>query len=314
MAHRRTPTVFMLTLAALAVLPVAHAGDLPPGVKTLQVNDYNMAYVESGSGRPLVMVHGALNDYRYWADQMEALSQRNRVIAVSLRHYFPERWGGKRGHFSAKQHVADLISFIKALNSGPIDLVGHSRGGYVALELGLTEPDLVHSLVLAEPAFLVRGEPALMVDGSSSFGSTLREVPEAGTSGGAATRKVLDRFEQGDIDGGLEIFIDGAGGPGTWKNRPEALRQIGRDNAWTIKGMEEEQVRPVTCGELRRLNVPVLLVGGEKSPPAFGAILNTIEPCLERRARITIPNASHTMNRINPDAFNGAVAQFLSAL
>jgi pimeloyl-ACP methyl ester carboxylesterase len=312
MAHIRTAKViFISALVALVILPVARAGDLPPGVKTLQANDYNMAYVESGSGRPLVMVHGALNDYRYWAAQMEPLSQRNRVIAVSLRHYFPERWDGKGGSFSAKQHVADLISFIKALNAGPIDLVGHSRGGYVALEVALTEPDLIHSLVLAEPAFLVLGEPALMLDESNSLGSTLQKSPEARTPGEAATRKALDRFEQGDIDGGLEILIDGAGGPGTWKNRPDALRQIGRDNAWTIKGTEEDQPRPVRCEELRRLKVPVLLVGGEKSPQSFGAILNMIEPCLERQARITIPNASHTMNRINPDAFNSAVTQFL---
>jgi pimeloyl-ACP methyl ester carboxylesterase len=37
-----------------------------------------------------------------------------------------------------------------------------------------------------------------------------------------------------------------------------------------------------------------------------------IEPCLKNRARVTIPNASHGMNRMNPAAFNSAVAQFLS--
>ena len=88
------------------------------------------------------------------------------------------------------------------------------------------------------------------------------------------------------------------------------VRQIGRDNAWTI--MQEDSRRSVTYEELGRLNMPVLIVGGEKSPASFGAILNVIEPCLKNPVRVTIPNASHTMNRINPTAFKSAVVQFLS--
>jgi pimeloyl-ACP methyl ester carboxylesterase len=305
---RTLHVLFTSALATLLTLTVAHAAELPPGVKMLQVNGYDMAYVERGSGGPLVMVHGAMSDYRHWAAQMEPLSQSNRAIAVSLRHYFPERWDGKGGSFSWKQHVADLISFIKALDAGPIGLLGHSRGGLVAVEVALTEPGLVRSLILAEPG--------LILDESGGFGSTLQENAAART---AATERadriksVLNRFQAGDIDGGLEIFVEAVGGAGSWKERPETQRQILRDNAWTIKGMEEEQRRPVSCGDLKGLNMPVLLVGGEKSPPRYGEILTVIEPCLKNRARVTIPNASHGMNRINPAAFNNAVAQFLSA-
>jgi len=59
--------------------------------------------------------------------------------------------------------------------------------------------------------------------------------------------------------------------------------------------------------------MPVLLVGGERSPARNGEILNVIEPCLKKRGRVTIPNASHAMNRMNPAAFNQAVLQFLSS-
>ena len=76
--------------------------------------------------------------------------------------------------------------------------------------------------------------------------------------------------------------------------------------------MEEEQRRPVNCKELESLSMPVLLVGGEKSPARYGQILTVIEPCLKQRERVTIPNASHGMHRMNPAAFNGAIAQFLS--
>jgi pimeloyl-ACP methyl ester carboxylesterase len=308
MASMRSLHVLLASsLLALSMLPLAGAAELPPGVKTLPVNGYDMAYVEKGNGRPVILVHGAINDYRVWAAQMEPLSQSNRAIAVSLRHYFPERWDGKGGSFSMQQHAADLISFIKALNVGPVDVVGHSRGAYVSLELALAAPDVIRKLVLAEPA--------LNLDAEGGFGSRLQENPQgrARDAGRAAwIKSILNRFQEGDIDGGLEIFVDQVGGPGSWKNRPEAERQIVRDNAWTIKGMEEEQRRRVTCAELEGLKAPVLLVGGELSPPSFGAVLNVTEPCFKNRVRVTIPNASHAMNRINPAAFNSAVAQFLS--
>ena len=308
MASMRTLQVlFTSALVTPLTLTIGHSAELPPSVKSLQVNGYDMAYVERGGGRPLVMIHGAMNDYRYWAAQMEPLSQSNRIIAVSLRHYFPERWDGKGGNFTIKQHAADLIVFIKALDAGPIDLVGHSRGGYVALEAALADPALVRRLILAEPG--------LIVDETGGFGSVLQQNPEAKSAAAgraARVKSVLDRFQQGDIDGGLEIYVDDVGGVGSWKVRPETQRQILRDNAWTIKGMEEEQRRAITCAELRRLEMPVLLVGGEKSSPRYGAILNVIEPCLKNRARVTIPNASHGMNWINPTAFNNAIAGFLS--
>src|SRR5262245_55376612 len=77
---------------------------LPPGIKTLAVNGYPMAYMERGAGPTVLLVHGALSDYRSWETQMSSLSSRLRVIAVSLRHYYPERWDGKSNDFSERQH------------------------------------------------------------------------------------------------------------------------------------------------------------------------------------------------------------------
>jgi len=63
---------------------------LPDGVKTISVNDYEIAYQEPGSGIPIVLVHGTLNDYRVWPEQVSELSGKFLVIAVSLRHHYPE--------------------------------------------------------------------------------------------------------------------------------------------------------------------------------------------------------------------------------
>jgi len=67
---------------------------LPEGIKSAEVNGYDMAYQEAGSGPHIVLVHGALTDYRIWNTLVPAFAKRFHVIAVSLRHYYPEKWDG----------------------------------------------------------------------------------------------------------------------------------------------------------------------------------------------------------------------------
>jgi hypothetical protein len=49
----------------------------------LHVNGHDMAYVARGTGVPLLLLHGAMCDLRYWAPQMEAFGRRYRAIAPS---------------------------------------------------------------------------------------------------------------------------------------------------------------------------------------------------------------------------------------
>lgn len=120
-------------------------------MQSLRVNGHDMAYLEVGQGRPLVCVHGSLNDFRIWGCVIGPLSTKHRVICVSLRHFFPEKWDGRGDTYSIAQHVDDLIAFIEKLDAGPVDLMGHSRGGHVALRVAQRRGDLLRKLILAEP-------------------------------------------------------------------------------------------------------------------------------------------------------------------
>src|ERR1700704_3303164 len=104
-------------------------------MQTLRVNGFDMAYLEVGQGPPLVCVHGSLCDFRVWSAVLGPLSRKHRVIAVSLRHFFPEHWDGVGDSYSIAQHVADMIAFIENLGAGPVDLMGHSRGGHVSFRV-----------------------------------------------------------------------------------------------------------------------------------------------------------------------------------
>jgi pimeloyl-ACP methyl ester carboxylesterase len=120
-------------------------------MQTLHVNGTDMAYLEVGDGSPLVCVHGSLGDFRTWSPVLGPLSKKHRVIAISLRHFFPEHWDGVGDTYSIAQHVANVIGFIEKLDAGPVDLMGHSRGGHISFRAAQRRPDLLRRLVLVEP-------------------------------------------------------------------------------------------------------------------------------------------------------------------
>ena len=270
--------------------------DLPAGVKTLSANGYPIAYVERGSGPTVVIVHGALNDYRSWIPQIEPLSSRFRVVSISLRHYYPEPWKGG-DPFSLKLHAEDVAAFIERLNVGPVHLVGWSRGGTIAADVARLRPDLIRKLVLLDPALYL-----------------LLEAPSAAAPDDPRVKRAKATevyFRKGDMEGGLQFFFDDINGPGAWKRLPEDQRELRRANAWTIVGQLGD-VETVTCSDIGRFKMPVLLMEGEKSPQMFTRMREAFLKCLPASRLIIVPKAAHQMHQMNPPAVNAALMQFLS--
>lgn len=293
--------VFFFIIACLFIhTSMATAEEGKPVVKTIQVNQYDMTYVERGNGPPLILVHGSLSDYRNWLPLLNEFSETNRTIAVSLRHYFPEQWDGKGSDLSLQQHADDITAFIRALNLGPVSLLGHSRGGAVALLVASNHPELIHRLVLADPAPL---------------NTMLPENPDVQAA--ADTRKdklqeVMKHYQQGDTEGGLRTFVNYIAGSDVWGKTPEATRNKLRSNTWTLTSLLRDTETPFSCSNAGSISAPVLLVTGERSAPLYGYMHSALRPCLKRVSNANISDSGHMMFQSNPTAFVFEVQDFIS--
>ena len=268
-----------------------------------RVNGYDMAYIELGEGSPLVCVHGTLGDFRLWSPVLGPLSQRGRVLALSLRHYFPEQWDGGGLDFTIAQHVEDVISFIEALDGKPADVMGDPRGGHIAFRVAQQRPDLLRKLVLAEPG-------GHLLNASFSSDGTRSDPPSFGTTRQTYT-PIAERVSAGDIEGALMIFSEIAGGPGAWPKLLATVRQTWRDNAYTLLGQINEQRPPFTRQDAELIRVPMLFVGGADSPGNFSSVLRALAAHVSGAHVEMIPGAGHFMFEDDPVRFCAAVMEFL---
>ena len=257
-----------------------------------------MAFLEIGSGRPLVCVHGSLCDFRNWSAVLGPLSTRHRVISVSLRHFFPEHWDGSGDSYSLAQHVDDVIAFIEQLDAGPVDLMGHSRGGHVSFRVAQRRPDLLRKLILAEPG----GE----IDASLDPDYTPGRWPMAGPIAAAA-----ERIAKGDIDGGLEIFLAALHVP--WKRMPATAKQLLRDNATTLIGDARDVRMPFSRADAEAIRTPTLFIGGAATRGVLPKVLHALAAHVAGSRTEMIAGATHAMFEQAPQAFSGIVLEFLAS-
>jgi len=115
----------------------------------LQLADASLHYLERGAGPLALFVHGFPLDATLWLDQLEALADVRRCVAIDLRG-FGRSEPTRLPVLSMEQHADDLAAAIRALGAPAADVVALSMGGYVALALVERHPGLVRSLALVD--------------------------------------------------------------------------------------------------------------------------------------------------------------------
>lgn len=99
-------------------------------------------------GMPMLLVHGSFGSSRWWEPLMAVLPDEIRAIAVDLRG--TGQSDKTKSGYTIPEQAADLLAFIQATGLTEIDLVAHSSGGAIAIDLALEHPGLISTLTLVD--------------------------------------------------------------------------------------------------------------------------------------------------------------------
>lgn len=270
-------------------------------LKSITINGAELTYIEEGEGIPVIFVHGSLGDYRTWNFQMEPFAKNFRVISISRRYHYPNKWTGDGKDYSIALHADDLHTFITALGIAPVHLIGTSYGAFVSLYLAVRHPGFARSLVLGEPPMIpwlkdIKGGSALQEEfAKNSFGPA-REA-----------------FLKGEMEQGVNFFIDGVMGAGTFSRLSPKAKGLMMDNADEMKAetIAPDYMTYIPHEEVTNIKCPVLLLKGEKSPGMFHLIIDELHRLLPGSELTVVPESSHSMHLANPQFYNSRVIEFL---
>jgi pimeloyl-ACP methyl ester carboxylesterase len=115
---------------------------------TADIRGASLEYSESGSGEPIILVHGSASDSRTWQHQLDEFGQHFRAISYSRRYHWPNQQIPEGRDYSMLEQLEDLEAFLTSLGAAPAHLVGSSYGAFLSLLLAIRRPSLVRTLVL----------------------------------------------------------------------------------------------------------------------------------------------------------------------
>lgn len=292
-------TAAAVAFVAATVTLVAQSSN-PPQIRVMRANGTDLAYFEEGKGTPVVFVHGAVGDLRFWEPQREAFARTHRFVAYTLRYHGTVPWADEGKQYSAETHAADLAALITGLKAGPVHLVGLSYGGLLAAMVATKEPQLIRTLTLAEPALF-----ALLAESPDG-----KPALEAWSKGAAP---VAAAVKSGDALGATKLLAALVSGesPDNFDKLPAELRQILTDNSRTLPLLFSAPQVPLSCDALRAVKVPTLLVRGERTPEFFTKTNEVAGRCIAGSRLAVVSSAAHAMSYDNPSGFNRTVLGFI---
>lgn len=266
------------------------------------VKDIQLYYEITGSGYPLLLSHEFAGDCRSWEAQVRYFSRRYQVITYNARGYPPSDVPTDPTAYSQQQAVEDIVQLMRHLQLSQAHIVGLSMGGYAVLHLGLTYPELARSLVVAGCGYgSVSGERQKFQHDAARVAEQLdrdgmRPMAEVYSKGPTRVQ-----FEDKD--------------PRGWREFADQLAEHSAlGAALTMRGVQGERPSVYELeAQMRRLQVPTLIVTGDEDEPCLEPAL-FMKRTIPTAGLVVIPKSGHTINLEEPDAFNRAISDFLTAV
>lgn len=256
----------------------------------MKLNSINLRHTDAGRGLPLVFVHGFPLSRGVWQKQVEALRSSYRVIAPDLRGFGDSET--QPGPTTMAQYAADLCVLLRQLATGPVVLIGHSMGGYVALAFARQFPEMLRGLVLV----------------GTKAGPDTAEA--------AAGRRVM--AEKVKVEG-VHVVIEALASKMLAADNQDA-RMVAQVRSFmapskpagvigALLGMAE---RPDATWLLGQIAVPTLVITGADDALTPPTESERLAQAIRRAQLKMIPHAGHLVAFERPDEFNHLLKEWLN--
>lgn len=261
----------------------------------LEVNGVRLLMEESGSGDPVVLVHGSWDDRQVWALIEEDLARRFRVVSYDRRGHTGSEDGAEPG--TRRDDEDDLAGLMETLGVAPANTVGNSFGASIALGLAARRPELFRTLCAHEPPLvsLAADDPAVT------------KVEEA-------IGPVLELIERDEADDAARDFVENiALGPGAWEMMSQEERAPMAANAHTFAGEQlDSGWAEIDLDALGGIGFPVLLTQGDQSPPFFSKIIARLAEAIDSAEVRTLRGAGHVPHMTHPAEYLSVISPFMA--
>ncbi|MCG2750335.1 MAG: alpha/beta fold hydrolase [Desulfobacteraceae bacterium] len=265
---------------------------------SIKINQLNFNYESVGKGEAIVFLHGFTGSHADWRFQMAAVKGQYRGIALDFRGHGKTEAPTPEKDYSIYLNAQDVRGLLAKLGIARCCLVGHSMGGFTALQFALENPGMIWGLVL--------------VDTSSGEWDS---VP-----GYAELRAKLDELARTK---GLEAAFayDAAHNPARmdrFKTQPEQ-EEIARNkvlgtavDAYIYVPRSFGKWQSVT-GRLGEIKVPTLIFRGENDV-GFVRPSDILKSSIPSSSLVVIPGAYHNPHEESPALFNEHFTGFLAGI
>ncbi|MBI3735587.1 alpha/beta hydrolase [Candidatus Sumerlaeota bacterium] len=253
-----------------------------------------LAYDSSGSGEPVLLIHGFALDRSSMGGIAHDLAGRYRAVTLDLRGHGESTRNLDPSDYKPDVLRGDILEMIERVCGAPAHLIGHSFGGQLALDAALRRSDLVRSLTLicSGPFRRVKtSDEKLLWENTAAYFSKcapdkLNFALCANTLLGAPKSVVLDL-------------------PALYKNAD------GKNLAAMIRGsflsLEENET---ACASLK---LPILILAGGKDPEWAERSRSLANVAPDSRF-VCFPNAGHLAHLEYPEETVEEILAFLSNL
>lgn len=254
----------------------------------LQYNEYGT------NGPPLLVLHGLFGSARNWAGHARSLADTHHVYALDLRNHGSS---GRAMTMTYQEMAGDVAGFIADENiTNPI-VMGHSMGGKVAMQLALTAPDLVKSLIVVDIA------PVAYRHDMLDYIAAMQMLDLSGEQRRAELEEELrGEVENSDISAFLMTNLERANNGFQWRINLTAISA----GMSAITGFSP----PPEATYDRQ----TILIAGSDSSYIRNSYRERISELFPKSRTVTIKDAAHWVHADQPVAFLKTVKAFLGAV